>query len=81
MRFTLDQQYRTTEGGSEYDLEPGDTISFIIYPGVVRFSGSTPWNGGLAGNTEVYIDEDTLLELNLGFYIDPKNEDQWILYY
>jgi len=55
MRFTLDQQYRTTEGGSEYDLEPGDTISFIIYPGVVRFSGSTPWNGGLAGNTEVYI--------------------------
>jgi len=81
MRFTLDQTYRVYEDVSEYDLEVGDRVSIIVYPGVVRFSASTPWNGGVAGNMEVIVEEDGGVELNLGFYEDPKNEGEWILYY
>jgi uncharacterized protein YraI len=78
MRFTLDQIYRPIEGPSEYDLQPGDSVSVVVYPGVVAFTASTPWNS-LANNAELTIGEDQSLTMWLRFEEDPQGSGNWVL--
>lgn len=78
IRFTLDQRHRVDLGPSEYDLNPGDSVSFVVYPGQVAFSASTPWRG-LSGQTEIYLDKDQTRVLWLSFIPDPGEPGEWIL--
>lgn len=80
VRFTLDQRYRVAEGPSEVDLAPGQSTSFIVYPGVVAFSASTPWRG-LSGNGEFLIEADQSRTLYLLFVPDPGEEGKWVFQY
>jgi hypothetical protein len=66
MRFTLDQLYRPLQGPSEYDLQPGQSIAIVVFPGDIPFTGSTPWSG-LSGNASVHVDADQSLTLWLRF--------------
>lgn len=80
VRFTLDQRYRVAEGPSEVDLAPGQSTSFIVYPGVVAFSASTPWRG-LSGNAEVLLEGDKSRTLYLLWVPDPGEEGKWVFQY
>lgn len=77
MRFTLDQQYRAQPGPSENDLDPGQTATFLVYPGVVPFTASSPWQG-LSGNDDVHIDADQAKTLYLYFAWDTEDK-RWEL--
>lgn len=66
MRFTLDQLYRPQQGPSEYDLQPGQSIAIVVFPGDIPFTGSTPWSG-LSGNASVHVEADQSLTLWLRF--------------
>ncbi|MDQ3247666.1 MAG: SH3 domain-containing protein, partial [Chloroflexota bacterium] len=55
IRFTLDQRYRIELGPSEFDLQPGQSINVLVYPGQIAFSASSPWRQ-LAGNAEFFLD-------------------------
>jgi hypothetical protein len=76
VRFTLDQLYRPIEGPSEYDLQPGESISIAVFPGDIAFSASTPWSG-LAGNASVHVEADQSLTLWLRF--EPEPGGNWAL--
>lgn len=78
MRFTLDQRHRVEIGASEFDMEPGQSFSILIYPGQVAFSASTPWRG-LAGNADFFIDEKQSRVLWLTFIPDPDGSGGWLL--
>ena len=78
MRFTLDQQYRPEEGVSEYDLQPGASVSIEVFPGQIAFTASSPWNG-LSGNAELYVEPDQSLALWLRFEPDPGGSSKWYL--
>ncbi|MEZ4622181.1 MAG: hypothetical protein R2867_42660 [Caldilineaceae bacterium] len=80
IRFTLDQRYRVELGVSEYDLQPGESISFFVYPGQLAFSVSSPWRG-LSGNSEFFIDNQESRTLWLVFMPDPDGSGRWILQY
>lgn len=80
IRFTLDQRYRVDPGLSEYDLQPGESISFLVYPGPIAFSASSPWRG-LSGNTEFFINEKESRTLWIVFVPDPDGSGRWILQY
>ncbi len=80
VRFTLDQRYRIEQGVSEYDLQPGEAISLLVYPGQLAFSASSPWRG-LNGNSEFFIDSKETRTLWLTFVPDPDGSGRWILQY
>jgi hypothetical protein len=78
MRFTIDQRFRPESGPSEYDLEPGQSASFVVWPGPVAFSASTPWRG-LSGNADTLMESNQLRDLKLTFVPDPDGSDRWDL--
>ena len=80
MRFTLDQRYRIEQGVSEYDLQPSESVSLLVYPGQLAFSASSPWRG-LSGNSEFFIDSKETRTLWLTFVPDPDGSGRWILQY
>lgn len=77
IRFTLDQRYRVAEGPSEVDLAPGQSTSYVVYPGVVAFSASSAWRS-LSGNAEILLEPDQEQPLYLIFIPDPGEEGKWI---
>ena len=77
MRFTLDQRFRVELGPSEIDLAPGASVSFVVFPGVIGFTASTPWQG-ISGNAEVILEADQARALYLYFYYDEIDE-KWLL--
>ena len=78
IRFTLDQKFRPEPGPSEYDLKPGEGITLVVYPGVVSFSASSPWNG-LGDNAEIFLNPDESKLLWLTFVLDPDGSGNWNL--
>ena len=78
MRFTLDQRYRPVEGASEYDLQPGDSVQILVFPGKIAFTASSPWNG-LSGNAELVAESDRSHPLWLRFEPDPGGSSKWYL--
>jgi len=80
IRFTLDQRYRVDPGLSEYDLQPGESLSLLVYPGPIAFSASSPWRG-LSGNAEFLINEKESRSLWVVFVPDPDGSGRWILQY
>jgi len=78
IRFTLDaSQHGLPEGSpSEYDLEPGQSLRFIIRAGRVQFSASTAWRNG-SGNANFELGEGASRELFLRFEPSTDNDDQW----
>ena len=75
IRFTIDQTFRPNEGPSEYDLQPGSSVSIVVYPGQVAFTASSPWSS-LSGNAELTIEPDTALPLWLRF---EQDGNAWVL--
>lgn len=80
VRFTLDQRHRVEVGPSEFDLQPGQSISIAVFPGQVAFSASTPWRG-LSGNADFFIDSKQSRVLWLTFVPDPDGSGNWLLEY
>lgn len=80
VRFTLDQRYRVAEGPSEVDLAPGQSTSYVVYPGIVAFSASSAWRS-LSGNAEILLEADETRTLYLIFVPDPGEEGKWIFQY
>lgn len=78
IRFTLDQRYRVTVGPSEFDLQPGQSISMLVYPGMIAFSASSPWRG-LSGNDDFMLEAEQTLDLWITFVPDPDGSGNWIL--
>ncbi len=78
MRFTIDQQYRPIEGPSEYDLLPGESVSILVYPGLIAFTASSPWNG-LSGNSDLSVESDQSITLWLRFEPDQGDSGRWNL--
>jgi hypothetical protein len=76
MRFTLDQMYRTVQGPSEFDLQPGQSISILVFPGSIPFTASSPWNG-LSGNASLQAAPNQSVTLWLRF--DPEQGGTWVL--
>ena len=81
IRFTLDQQFRVERDNlsGEWDLQPQESVTLLVYPGAMGFSVSTPWNGGLAGNANYTIDPDQERILWLTFVPDPDGSGRWDL--
>ena len=75
MRFTLDQQYRPQDGPSEFDLQPGQTLNIVVYPGDIPFTASTPWSA-LSGNASLYVEADQALPIWLRFEAEP--DGSWV---
>jgi hypothetical protein len=80
VRFTLDQSYRveTDNLSGEWDLQPGQSVSILVYPGMIPFSVSTPWRG-LSDNADVTVEGDQERALWLYFIPDPDGSGNWIL--
>lgn len=80
IRFTLDAALHGLPEGtpSEYDLEPGQSIQFVIRAGRVQFSASTAWRDG-AGNAEFPLNEGASRELFLRFQPTENDPNRWIL--
>ena len=78
IRFTLDQRYRVVVGPSEFDLQPGQSISMLVYPGMIAFSASSPWRG-LSGNDDFLLEAEQTLDLWITFVPDPDGSGNWIL--
>lgn len=78
IRFTLDQRYRVVVGASEFDLQPGESISLLVYPGMIAFSASSPWRG-LSGNDDFMLEAEQTLDLWVTFVPDPDGSGNWIL--
>ena len=80
IRFTLDQRYRVQDGPSEIDLAPGASTNILVYPGLIGFSASSPWNG-LSGNNDFVLEENQSITLWVAFAPDPDGSGEWILLY
>ncbi len=82
IRFTLDQKYRPERENlaGEWDMQPGDRVVILVYPGTIAFSVSTPWRG-LSDNAEFTIAEKEERELWIWFVPDPVEKDKWNLVY
>jgi len=80
MRFTMDQKYRPQLDSptGEWDLEPGQSISMLVYPGMVPYSVSSPWNE-LGGNANLNINPNEDRALYLTFIPDPDGSGDWVL--
>jgi hypothetical protein len=77
MRFTLDQRYRVQEGPSEYDLQPGQSVTLLVYAGPLAFTASSPWNE-LAGNAQIEMAPDQARAIAIFWYYDA-GEDIWVM--
>ncbi len=77
IRFTLDQRYRVEEGPSEYDLQPGQSVTLLVYPGAAAFTASSPWEE-LAGNTQIFLNPDEARSISIYWYYD-SGEDVWVM--
>jgi hypothetical protein len=75
MRFTLDQMYRPVEAPSEFDLQPGQSVSIVVFPGQIPFTASTPWSG-LSGNASVQLETNQSATLWLRF--EPEPGGNWV---
>lgn len=75
MRFTLDQMYRPQDGPSEFDLQPGQSLSIVVFPGDIPFTASTPWSG-LSSNASVNVAANQSLTLWLRF--EPEQGGNWV---
>jgi hypothetical protein len=80
IRFTLDQIFRVEPGASEVDLAPGQSATFVVFPGTIRFSVSSPWRA-LAGNAEFILEPDTQRSLWIAFIPDEGEPGNFILTY
>jgi hypothetical protein len=80
IRFTLAaNEHGLPEGSpSEYDLAPGQSISFTIRAGRVQFSASSPFRSS-SGNAEFIIQEGTARELFLRFFPAEGDPNRWEL--
>ena len=80
MRFTMEQRFRVdlSNPAGEWDLEPNQSITLLVYPGMVAFSASTAWRG-LGDNADFFINEDEERSLWLYFVPDPSGNGEWIL--
>lgn len=78
IRFTLDQRYRVEVGASEFDLQPGQSVNILVYPGQVTFSASTPWRG-ISGNDDFLIESEQTRDLWITFVPDPDGSGRWML--
>ena len=80
VRFTLDQKYRVELDNlsGEWDLQPGQSISILVYPNMIPFTVSTPWRG-LSDNADVTVEADQERALWLYFIPDPDGSGSWIL--
>jgi hypothetical protein len=80
IRFTLDQRFRVEQGPSEYDLQPGQSISIAVYPGQIAFTASSPWRS-LSGNADFFLESKQSRPLWLIFVPDPDGSGNWLLQY
>ncbi len=82
IRFTLDPASHGLPEGtpSEYDLQPGESMRFVIRAGRVQFSASMAWRSG-AGNAEFELREGAAVELFLRFEPSEKNPDLWVMHF
>lgn len=82
VRFTLDAAFHGLPEGtpSEYDLEPGESIRFVVRAGQIRFSASTPWRSG-GGSAEFPLGEGATRELFLHFVPAADDPDRWEMRY
>lgn len=82
VRFTLDPSFHDMPEGtpSEYDLEPGESVRFVIRAGQIRFSASTPWRAG-GGSAEFPLNQGETRELFLHFVPSAADPDRWELRY
>ena len=78
IRFTLDQKYRVQQGPSEFDLEPGQTINIVVFPGHFAFTASSAWRG-LSGNADLSVDADQAMNLWLRFEPESDGSSNWKL--
>jgi hypothetical protein len=80
IRFTLDQRYRSEFDNptGEWDLQPGQSVSILVFPGMVPYSVSSPWNG-LSGNANLNLNPDEDRALYVTFIPDPDGSGDWIL--
>ncbi len=80
IRFTMEQRFRvdTANPAGEWDLEPNQSLTLQVYPGMVSFSASTPWRG-LGDNADFFINEGEERPLWLYFVPDPSGNGEWIL--
>ncbi|MBI1295310.1 hypothetical protein GC175_10195 [bacterium] len=81
IRFTLDAAQHGLPDGtpSEYDLNPGQTLTIPIRAGSVRFSASSPFRNS-SGNAEVAINPGQALSLMLSF-VATADAERWELRY
>ena len=81
MRFTMEQRFRvdTSNPSGEWDLQPGQSLTFLVYPGMIAFSVSTPWQGGLGDNADFFINQEEERALWLYFVPDPDGSGEWNL--
>ena len=63
---------------SEYDLEPGQSVRFIIRAGRVQFSASTAWRNG-SGNANFELGQGASRELFLRFQPSANDPNHWEL--
>lgn len=80
IRFTLDQRYRPERDNlsGEWDLEPGESVAILVYPGTITFSASSAWRG-ISGNAELMLNERDDRALWITFVLDPVEKDRWNL--
>jgi hypothetical protein len=81
IRFTLDAAQHGLPDGtpSEYDLNPGQTLTIPIRAGSVRFSASSPFRNS-SGNAEISINPGQALSLMLSF-VSTADAERWELQY
>jgi hypothetical protein len=82
VQFTMDQRFRvdTANPTGEWLLDAAQApLTLYVYPGMVAFSASTPWQGGLGDNADFYINEGEERTLWLYFVPDPSGNGEWNL--
>ncbi len=81
IRFTPDKQFLVdpeSNLSAEWDLEPGQSVAILVYPGQIGFTASTAWQG-LSDNANVVIGPDQELIIWLYFVLDPDGSGNWNL--
>ncbi len=76
MRFTIDQVFRPFEGPSEYDIQPGASVTLVVFPGQIAFTASSAWSS-LSANSDLTVDADQTVHMWLRFEQDAGGS--WVL--